>query len=288
MSFIDFRLLTTMRVYRNEDPLGYDKLEVAYGRGQREFLIYDGRGPFAFERFGHDDVWGDYVVLVWDATAQAKKLALWLLLAAAVALFFALATDDAHAATRYVTEGESTARACMTAVAILGIFAVWFWRHLGHEARRGVGWMICVCLAMWGFAYATDARAETDVLVFGASKHFQTNGHKYNEANLGLGAEWRPAADSPWIVGGFALRDSLYRTGYAAYGGYRLRHEFGNGWHAEATLRAGYLKDANYAGVAALPSIGFGYKAVTLEAAFIPKIGNNKTPVAVVWARISF
>ena len=215
MSFIDFRLLTTMRVYRNEDPIGYDKLEIAYGRG-----------PFAFERFGHDNVWGDYIALTWDATAQAKKLALWLLMAAAVALFFALATDEAH--------------------------------------------------------------AETDVLVFGASKHFQTNGHKYNEANVGLGAEWRPAADSPWFVGGFALRDSLYRTGYAAYGGYRLRHEFGNGWHAEASLRAGYLKDANYAGPAALPSLGFGYKNVTLEATYLPKIGNNKTPVAVIWLRVGF
>ena len=134
---------------------------------------------------------------------------------------------------------------------------------------------------------ATAAHADTGVLLFGKSHHFQTNGYKYNEVNVGAGLEYSPQG-SNWLVGGFALKDSLSKIGGAAYVGYRVRHDLGAGWHVEATLRAGWLKDANYNAPAALPSIGIGYKNVTFETTFIPKIGNNRTPVVVVWARINF
>lgn len=134
---------------------------------------------------------------------------------------------------------------------------------------------------------ATAAQADTTMLAFGVSHHFQTNGHKYNELNLGLGLEYQ-FNDSGWLVGGFALQDSLSNVGYAAYGGYRARYQFDSGIHVEATVRAGFLKDADYKGPAILPSVGIGYGRVTLEATYIPKIGNNKVPVAVLWARISF
>lgn len=134
---------------------------------------------------------------------------------------------------------------------------------------------------------ATAAHADTGVLLFGKSQHFETQGQHYNQANYGAGAEWSPDG-SGWVVGGFLLKDSLSHLGGAAYGGYRVRCEIGGGFHIEATLRAGYLSDANYMGPAALPSIGIGYKNVTVEAAYIPKIGANKVPVAVVWARINF
>jgi hypothetical protein len=131
------------------------------------------------------------------------------------------------------------------------------------------------------------AHADTTMLAFGVSHHFETKGHKYNELNLGLGVEWQPA-DSGWLVGGFALQDSLSNVGYALYGGYRARYQFESGIHVEATLRAGFLKDADYKGPALIPSVGIGYGRVTLEATYLPKIGNNKVPAAVLWARIAF
>ena len=134
---------------------------------------------------------------------------------------------------------------------------------------------------------AGAAQADTSLMVFGTSHHFNTQGQKYNEFNYGLGLEWQPQ-DSGWLIGGFALRDSLYNTGFAAYGGYRFRHEFDSGFHVEATLRAGYLRDAKFAGAAVVPSIGFGYKRVTFETTFIPAVHGNHVPTLVLWARIKF
>ncbi|MGX0136314.1 hypothetical protein [Cupriavidus metallidurans] len=131
------------------------------------------------------------------------------------------------------------------------------------------------------------ANAETSLLLFGASHHFDTKGQSFNESNLGAGLEWSPEG-SNWMVGAFALRDSLRKFGGSAFVGYRVRHEFESGFHVEATLRAGWLKDAEYNGPAALPSIGVGYGRITIEATYIPKIGSNKVPAAVVWARIKF
>lgn len=133
---------------------------------------------------------------------------------------------------------------------------------------------------------ASAAHADVGVLVFGKSHHFQTNGTKYNQTNLGAGLEWSPQ-DSNWLAGGFALKDSLSKVGGAAYVGYRVRHDLGAGWHVEATLRAGWLKDAKYNAPAVLPSIGVGYKNVTFEATYLPRV-NGSAPVAVVWARINF
>jgi len=138
---------------------------------------------------------------------------------------------------------------------------------------------------------ASAAHADTDMLVFGKSHHFENHyGKPYNELNLGLGAEVS-SGGAGWLAGGFVVRDSIYHIGGAAYVGYRVRHEFASGWHVEATMRAGVLKDAYYTGVAALPSIGVGYKRVTVEATFIPriKVGERcSDPTAVVWARINF
>ncbi|ACR15015.1 PagP-like outer membrane protein [Burkholderia phage BcepIL02] len=143
-----------------------------------------------------------------------------------------------------------------------------------------------ICAAVAALA-ATAAHADTGVLIFGKSHHFNTHGRAYNELNVGGGVEWSPEG-SGWLVGGFALKDSLSRLGAAAYGGYRVRCELGGGFHVEATVRAGLLKDADYIGPAALPAIGIGYRNVTVEATYIPAIGGNKVPAAVVWARINF
>ena len=135
------------------------------------------------------------------------------------------------------------------------------------------------------------ARAETSVLVFGFSKHMSHNyATKYNEFNYGLGLELNREG-SGWLVGGFALKDSIDQVGWAAYGGYRLRYDFAPNWHIETTLRAGVLRDAYYTGPAALPSIGIGWKNVTIEATVIPPIsmGNKGSELtAVVWGRVKF
>lgn len=143
-----------------------------------------------------------------------------------------------------------------------------------------------ICAAVAALA-ATAAHADTGVLIFGKSHHFNTNGRTYNETNLGAGLEWSPDR-SGWLVGGFALRDSLNKTGASAYAGYRVRQEIGAGFHVEATLRAGWLKDADHNGPAALPSIGIGYENVTIEATYLPALAGNKVPVAVAWVRINF
>jgi hypothetical protein len=143
--------------------------------------------------------------------------------------------------------------------------------------------MMAVALAL----AAGAAQADTSLLVFGTTKHFNPQGRQYNELNAGLGLEWQPA-DSGWLVGAFAVRDSIYRLGGAVYGGYRVRHQFDSGIHVEATLRLGWLKDAHFNSVAVVPAIGIGYKAVTLEATYLPTIGQMKSPTAVLWARIAF
>lgn len=137
-------------------------------------------------------------------------------------------------------------------------------------------------------AAAMPVHAETDVLVFGASHHFQTEGRQYNERNWGLGAEWSPEA-SNWLIGGFVLKDSLSHLGGAAYGGYRWQWPIGStDVHVELTVRGGLLKDADYFGPAVIPSIGIGWGNTTVEATYLPKIGGNKVPAAVIWLRYRF
>ena len=144
---------------------------------------------------------------------------------------------------------------------------------------------VAACLA------AGAAHAETNLLLFGFSKHLSHNySSSYNEFNYGGGLEWNPDG-SGWLVGGFALKDSISQMGWAAYGGYRFRYDFAPNWHIETTLRAGVLKDSYYTGPAALPSIGIGYKRVTIEATVIPPIKMGKKGsemTAVVWARVRF
>ncbi|QMV33222.1 lipid A palmitoyltransferase [Ralstonia phage Gerry] len=133
-----------------------------------------------------------------------------------------------------------------------------------------------ICTAVVALA-ASAAHADTGVLVFGKSHHFNTNGRAYNELNLGAGLEWSQGS-SGWLAGGFALKDSINHLGAAAYAGF----------HVEATVRAGWLKDADYNAPAVLPSIGIGYQGVTIEATYLPALGGNKVPVAVAWVRINF
>lgn len=142
-----------------------------------------------------------------------------------------------------------------------------------------------ICTAVVALA-ASTAHADTGVLVFGKSRHFNAD-RAYNELNLGAGLEWSEGR-SGWLAGGFALKDSINHLGASAYAGYRVRQEIGAGFHVEATLRAGWLKDADYNGPAALPSIGIGYDGVTIEATYLPAIAGNKVPVAVAWVRITF
>lgn len=133
---------------------------------------------------------------------------------------------------------------------------------------------------------------EVSVLVFGKSYH--PNDRTLNEENYGAGLEIatsrseRSGLDWQWLAGGYALRDSCKQTGYAGYGGGRASYRYDNGWHVEATIRAGYIQDCAYGGPAAIPALGIGYGPVTLEYTYIPKVDPRITPVHVVWLRIRF
>lgn len=160
-------------------------------------------------------------------------------------------------------------------------------------------------VAVVSIAGTEYARAETDILVFGASHHLHDKpSGEWNEFNYGLGAEYSfgkpetgPAgadhhvwqrAGGRWIAGAFYVRDSCNRNAGAIYGGYRYVWPLSTNWRAEATIRAGWLKDCEYSGPAALPSLGLGYKALTVESAFIPRVHKGGSAAFVVWARISF
>jgi len=134
-------------------------------------------------------------------------------------------------------------------------------------------------------AQCQEREIRPDVLVFGVSKHSTTR--PTNDFNFGLGAEaaYRTAGDrTGWswepFAGGFAMRDSLYKLGGAAYGGARVRHTWESGTYADISLRAGYMVDEHFRGVAALPTLGFGYKSVGVEIAYIPK---RPTTYGSVW-----
>lgn len=133
---------------------------------------------------------------------------------------------------------------------------------------------------------------EVSALVFGKSYH--PDRRDLNEANYGAGLEiatnraQTTGTDWQWLAGGYALKDSCNKTGYAGYGGGRATYTWESGFHVEATLRAGYLQDCYYGGPAALPSVGIGYGRVTLEYAYIPKLRSDITPVHVVWLRVRF
>lgn len=148
----------------------------------------------------------------------------------------------------------------------------------------------CALAGIVLLATALDARAETDMLVFGKSWHHgKQSQYFYNEVNPGLGLEWRRSADSRWIVGGFALEDSRKNIGGAVYGGWRYTYPLTGHWRLEATLRAGWLKDGAYNGPAVLPTIGVGYKRLTIEATYMPSFGSDRSKgAAVVFARWRF
>jgi len=161
--------------------------------------------------------------------------------------------------------------------------------------------LACITGVLVSAGIAQCAHAETDVLIFGHSQHFRNSWDRpYNQWNFGGGLEYAPDAFAhqfsthgrgQWLVGAFALRDSIYQTGGAAYIGYRYTYALSDNWSVNATIRAGWIKDADYRGPAALPAIGITYKRVTIEGTFIPHIssGNKFTdPLAIVWARIRF
>jgi hypothetical protein len=136
---------------------------------------------------------------------------------------------------------------------------------------------------------STLAHADTSVLVFGKSWHFDKHyNYDYNQVNYGLGVEWGPH-DSGWFVGGYALKDSMNQLGYAAYGGYRYQYHIGDsGFHLDAAIRAGYIKDARYHGPGALPTVGVGYKHAALELAYIPKVNKYQAQALVLFGRYTF
>ncbi|QMV32524.1 hypothetical protein KMB83_gp04 [Ralstonia phage Anchaing] len=134
-------------------------------------------------------------------------------------------------------------------------------------------------------AYAVDA----SLLVYGGLYHFDgkgrhERGYNLNEQNPGLGLEFEQGG---WLVGAGTYRDSFREQARMAYVGYRFT--FGNpqGFHANVALKGGYMRGSGYDGLVALPTLGIGYRAFSLEAtAFPSKIRSGG--VVAFWLRYQF
>lgn len=138
------------------------------------------------------------------------------------------------------------------------------------------------------------------LLVYGAALHMDRFGHRDNRTfrstgnrelngvNPGLGLE---AERSGWLVGAGTYEDSFYKQGYMAYGGYRFTFGDAKGWNANIALKAGYLHGSNRHGLMALPTVGVGYKNVSLEFSAFPYHTDDKGGKGVVvatWLRYTF
>jgi hypothetical protein len=126
-----------------------------------------------------------------------------------------------------------------------------------------------------------------DALVFGKSFHFGDRAacEPCNDYNPGLGLE---AHKGPWLVGALDYYDSYRHNAKTGYVGYEYRLPITSDLYVGATVRAGYMGGSGFHNWAALPSVEVGYKAVALEATFIPAIRSNQTNVLALWARYSF
>lgn len=138
------------------------------------------------------------------------------------------------------------------------------------------------------------------LLVYGASLHMDKFGHRdtkkfrvagdreMNGTNPGLGFE---AERGGWLIGVGTYKDSWYKQAYMAYGGYRFTFGDVKGWHSNIAFKVGYLNGSGHHGPMALPTVGVGYKNVSLEFSGFPydKDGNGgKGVVIATWLRFQF
>lgn len=145
-----------------------------------------------------------------------------------------------------------------------------------------------------------DPSYNYSLLVYGASMHMDKFGHidnrtfrstgnrELNGINPGIGIE---AERSGWLVGAGTYKDSFYKQGYMAYGGYRFTFGDMKGWNANVAIKAGYLHGSNRHGLMALPTVGVGYKNVSLEFSAFPYHTDDKGGKGVViatWLRYTF
>lgn len=131
---------------------------------------------------------------------------------------------------------------------------------------------------------------EVDAIVMGHSWHFGHQHRQYyndyspNDWNWGGGLEYR---HDGWLIGGLQYRDSFRKHAYTFYGGYQYTVPITTNLAFTATARAGYLNGSGWHGPAIIPSIGFQYKRVGIEATYLPKTGNGWNAVG-VFLRFSF
>lgn len=126
------------------------------------------------------------------------------------------------------------------------------------------------------------------VLLHGASYH--SNQHKeykhetettfrlekknYNQTNLGLGFEVETENNVVFRAGTY--KDSYYKQAKYATIGYRNTFLGSKeGFHVGASVNAGLLYGSGNHGLAATPQLEIGYKKVTLETIFIPKVSKD-------------
>ncbi|BAG41464.1 hypothetical protein [Ralstonia phage phiRSL1] len=139
------------------------------------------------------------------------------------------------------------------------------------------------------------------LLVYGASAHMDKVGHidnrtfrptgnrKLNAVNPGSGFGKRSAM-AGWSVP-VRTRTRSTNRGYMAYGGYRFKFGDEKGWNANVALKAGYLHGSNRHGLMALPTVGVGYKNVSLEFSAFPYHTDDKGGKGIVvatWLRYQF
>lgn len=142
---------------------------------------------------------------------------------------------------------------------------------------------------------ASSAHAETDLLILGKSWHFGHNvpagevGYNVNQYNWGAGLEQRGDAwHGQWMVGGLTYRDTFRQQAYALYAGYQFTMPITANFSAFAAIRAGYVNGSGHHGPGALPSVGFTYKRVSLEATYIPPAAKEGYNCIAIFGRISF
>lgn len=128
------------------------------------------------------------------------------------------------------------------------------------------------------------------LLVLGKSFHFGGNTSGLNGTNPGLGIEysWSAPDRVSYFVGGLTYYDSYRKQAYAGYAGVRYTLPLGGPWSVSASLRAGYINGSGFNGPMVLPTIGIGYRNVSLEVMYIPKVNNRTVNVIGIFGRWEF
>ncbi|MBM2886680.1 hypothetical protein JFK97_20010 [Chromobacterium phragmitis] len=124
------------------------------------------------------------------------------------------------------------------------------------------------------------------LLLFGASDHHGCSTCHLNESNPGAGLEWKFSGDDDqvrWFARAGSYRDSFRETAYFGSIGWRKEWQIVGPIVAGLGLQAGYLDGSGRHGLAALPILSIGTRAVALEVGYLPKVsaGNHHAKTAV-------